>query len=273
MTLYFPENGLSRELQFNFFSNSIISGRGFYIEYLQELCIGNSEQKYQTGMGHTYPSSGDGKSSDDRTANQARSMESLMPQSNANDDSIQQTIALREQKASVYKKATPTYPSNYVARSNPVGEMIEAIDRDNNQMNNHQSTNNSKNNPSSLNNNNNNNNLNYPTTYSTQMHQSKSQSSPLFDGRKSQTHGRQDDSIEENNRKNKQLNFNSKPDQNNNDQSKWSGNIHLLKPTVAGNTAASFLNKLKMGDQVTTNIKGRYEVIENNSKKVKRQII
>ena len=241
MTLYFPENGVARELQFNFYSNSLDSGRGFYIEYLQELCIGGNEAKYQTGIGHNYPTS------DKANNNQARSM-----QPDRNEDGIQQTIALREQQASVYKKTPPTYPPNYVARSNPVGEMIEAIDRNlnnqlDNQMNGDQTANSRR---DQSNQNASPNNLNYPTTYS---QQGSSRSSPLFDGRKSQLrNGKQSDAD--------RLDSDNKP---NDQSSKWSGNIQLVKPTVSGSAVASFLSKLKMGDQVTTRVKGRYEVIEN----------
>ena len=282
MTLYFPENGLARELQFNFYSNSVESGRGFYIEYLQELCIGGNEQKYQTGIGHAYPSSS-AKPNDDQFS-QARSMHaSSNQQSDGNqlvgadpsgrDPSIQQTISLREQQASVYKKQPPTYPPNYVAKSNPVGEMIEAIDRNLDGSNppsadqqsypkSHQSKQSSSGN------------LNYPTTaYSG----GSSRSSPLFDGRKSQSRtGKQqadyadyngDDRYGDSRSSDRNADRNADANVKQSDQSKtnWSGNIQLVKPTVSGSAVASFMNKLKMGDQVTTSVKGRYEVIENRS--------
>lgn len=263
VTLYFPENGLTRELQFNFYSNSMESGRGFYIEYLQELCIGSNDKKYQTGIGHAYPSN----NNDDNHLNQARSMQSSNQQQNSdhivNDDpSIQQTISLREQKSSVYKKAPPTYPPGYIARSNPVGEMIEAIDHTDNQMsNNDQQTNRPKNYQSSSSPTSN---LNYPTSYSNQMNLRNS--SPLFDGRKSQTNNGKQIDHSDNARIGKQS------DSQNHDQSKsnWSGNVQVVKPTVSGSAIASFLTKLKMGDQVMTSIKGRYEVIDNRNK-AKRQ--
>ena len=300
MTLYFPENGLARELQFNFYSNSVESGRGFYIEYLQELCIGGNEKTYQTGVGHAYPSA---KSNDDQFS-QARSMHASNNQASdgnqivgaddpGRDPSIQQTISLREQQAGVYKKQPPTYPPNYVAKSNPVGEMIEAIDR-NSDVNSPSSGDHQTSYPKSYQSKQNiSGNLNYPTTaYSG----GSSRSSPLFDGRKSQSRtGKQQSDYADYNgddrygdsRTNDSRNSDRSADRSNDrtsdrmndrtsdrfgdskqsDQSKanWSGNIQLVKPTVSGSAVASFMNKLKMGDQVTTSVKGRYEVIENRS--------
>ena len=267
MTLFFPENGLARELQFNFYSNSVESGRGFYIEYLQELCIGGNEAKYQTGVGHAYPT----KPAANDQFNQARSMHASGPSSDGGqmmntddpsgrDPAIQQTISLREQQASVYKKQPPTYPPNYVAKSNPVGEMIEAIDRDG-QPNYSKSPQSGQNSSSSL---------SYPTT----AYSDSSRSSPLFDGRKSQSrHGKQQTDYADYNGDDRYGDRSGdRPSdanikQQTSDQSKtnWSGNIQLVKPTVSGSAVASFMNKLKMGDPVTTSVKGRYEVIENRS--------
>ncbi|RWS30599.1 hypothetical protein B4U80_09973 [Leptotrombidium deliense] len=52
VTIYFPQFG-TREIQFSFHADSRNTGRGFYIEYLQEICT----SQIKPGNGHQYPPS------------------------------------------------------------------------------------------------------------------------------------------------------------------------------------------------------------------------
>ncbi|RWS13407.1 cubilin-like protein [Dinothrombium tinctorium] len=95
MTIYFPQFG-AKEIQFSFHSDSRNTGRGFYIEYLQELC---STPQIKPGNGHQYPSSSD-----------TQSRHAADP------------FTHHSHKARSY--AAPQYPPNYVSKAH-IEEIVE----------------------------------------------------------------------------------------------------------------------------------------------------
>ncbi|RWS21049.1 cubilin-like protein, partial [Leptotrombidium deliense] len=79
LTAYFPQFG-TKEIQFSFHTDSRNTGRGFYVEFLQELCSASS---VKPGNGHQYPSAttnGHTEESRNYDHHKGRSHESVSPQ-------------------------------------------------------------------------------------------------------------------------------------------------------------------------------------------------
>lgn len=98
---------MDRELHLSFYTNSITVGRGFYIEFLQQLCLTGSSHTSKPGFTYPHLPSTHGRSNDGSRLNESGD-------------------ATTDQPSSFGARPPPTYPPDYVARSNPVRDMIEA---------------------------------------------------------------------------------------------------------------------------------------------------